>query len=86
YNGPDTGHLDTVIPGQVLFCDPVVPSCVQPELDSCKAFSPSCGGAPAPAPALVAVPPPAPASMEPSIPPGWTIPKMMEAVAGTPVK
>eukprot|EP00439_Symbiodinium_sp_Y106_P060148 s611_g8.t2 len=33
YNGPDTGHLDTVIPGQVLFCDPVVPACVQPELD-----------------------------------------------------
>jgi len=86
YNGPDTGHLDTVIPGQVLFCDPVVPACVQPELDSCKAFTPSCGGAPAPAPALVAVPPPAPASMEPSIPPGWTVPKMMQAVAGPPVK
>eukprot|EP00438_Fugacium_kawagutii_P005895 Skav214430 [mRNA] locus=scaffold586:360478:361980:+ [translate_table: standard] len=81
YNGPDTGHVKTVVPGQVLFCDPVVPACVSPELNSCKASR--CGEAPAPAPA------PAPSilvsavektSDEPRIPAGWRVPAMLEAV------
>lgn len=80
YNGPDTGHVKTVVPGQVLFCDPVVPACVSPELSSCK--SSTCGSAsesaPAPAPApdaLVSV-----ETTEPRIPPGWSVPSMLEAV------
>jgi len=82
YNGPDTGHVETVVPGQVLFCDPVIPACVEPELDSCKAFAPQCGTAPGPSPAALMAEAPAPAPAEPMIPAGWKVPKMMQAVAG----
>lgn len=86
YSGPDTDHVKTVIPGQVqhrisyrvdaqvLFCDPVVPSCVAPELQSC----PPCAGlgsrlawhvpgAAAPAPAALVT---ATENVEPMIPAG----------------
>eukprot|EP00913_Durusdinium_trenchii_P010470 g9817.t1 len=68
YTGPDTGHVKTVVPGQVLFCDPVVPACVSPEINSCK--SRACGPAPAPAPAVLA----AMDGEELHIPKGWKVP------------
>ncbi|CAJ1399034.1 unnamed protein product [Effrenium voratum] len=77
YSGPDTDHVDTVVPGQVLFCDPVVPACTRPELQSCK--QPKCaaeaaasGPAPGPAPAAAL-------GKEPVIPAGWRVAQMMEA-------
>jgi len=42
YKGPDTDSIDTVMPGQVLFCDPVVAACQEPELDTCAFLKPDC--------------------------------------------
>jgi len=44
YSGPDTHDELVVVPGLVLFCDPVVDACVQPEVDSCATFHNSCKG------------------------------------------
>ncbi|CAJ1367523.1 unnamed protein product, partial [Effrenium voratum] len=67
YSGPDTDHVDTVVPGQVLFCDPVVPACTRPELQSCK--QPKCAAEAAPGPAPAAAP--AALGKEPVIPAGY---------------
>mmetsp|Transcript_52996 Transcript_52996/g.113722 ORF Transcript_52996/g.113722 Transcript_52996/m.113722 type:complete len:564 (+) Transcript_52996:148-1839(+) len=45
YRGPDTGGVETVIPGQVLFCDPVIEACRTPEMQACTIYEPSCQGA-----------------------------------------
>lgn len=42
YQGPDTSGAKTVIPGQVLFCDPVVEACAMPELEACHAYQAEC--------------------------------------------
>mmetsp|Transcript_35425 Transcript_35425/g.102026 ORF Transcript_35425/g.102026 Transcript_35425/m.102026 type:complete len:302 (+) Transcript_35425:1868-2773(+) len=44
YKGPDTAGTMTVIPGQVLWCDPVVQACSNPALDTCALYRPKCSG------------------------------------------
>eukprot|EP00931_Biecheleriopsis_adriatica_P032555 TRINITY_DN18992_c0_g1_i2.p1 TRINITY_DN18992_c0_g1~~TRINITY_DN18992_c0_g1_i2.p1 ORF type:complete len:591 (+),score=108.22 TRINITY_DN18992_c0_g1_i2:188-1960(+) len=85
YSGPDTDNKETVIPGQVLFCDPVIAACEKPELESCGAFRTSCTGnsaspgpAPAPAPSLSATD-----REKVQIPAGWKMPEMVPEVSAT---
>merc|ERR1719265_3047492 len=33
YSGPDSRDVMTLMPAQVLYCDPVVKACVQPEVN-----------------------------------------------------
>merc|ERR1712176_1365698 len=44
YQGPDTQDMETVVPGEALFCDPVIPACIKPELEICTRFNPPCPG------------------------------------------
>lgn len=44
YAGPDTEKVETIVPGQALFCDPVIPACSKPSLDACARFTPTCPG------------------------------------------
>jgi len=50
YSGPDTHMQETVIPGQMVHCDPVIPACSDPGRHVCSTFQKQCGPGPAPAP------------------------------------
>jgi len=52
YTGPDTKGEESVIPGQMMNCDPVIPACTEPLRQACLNYRPQCSAlAPAPAPA-----------------------------------
>lgn len=42
YSGPDTDFRETVIPGQVLFCDGVIPACPGKGPQTCAKYVPRC--------------------------------------------
>eukprot|EP00930_Biecheleria_cincta_P004639 TRINITY_DN105558_c0_g1_i1.p1 TRINITY_DN105558_c0_g1~~TRINITY_DN105558_c0_g1_i1.p1 ORF type:complete len:575 (-),score=109.28 TRINITY_DN105558_c0_g1_i1:310-2034(-) len=88
YSGPDTDQTDTLVPGQVLFCDPVAPACKRPELDACRASRPNCEdeeeavqaapvAAPGPAPLAAQLP----TTNSIAIPAGWSVPTLVKPVA-----
>mmetsp|Transcript_41201 Transcript_41201/g.74478 ORF Transcript_41201/g.74478 Transcript_41201/m.74478 type:complete len:770 (+) Transcript_41201:78-2387(+) len=42
YHGPDTNGKKIIIPGSVVYCDPVIPACQNPELQACPRYTPKC--------------------------------------------
>mmetsp|Transcript_23067 Transcript_23067/g.52972 ORF Transcript_23067/g.52972 Transcript_23067/m.52972 type:complete len:774 (+) Transcript_23067:75-2396(+) len=42
YHGPDTNGKKIIIPGTVVYCDPVIPACKNPELQACPRYTPKC--------------------------------------------
>jgi len=75
YKGPDTDGIDTVMPGQVLFCDPVVAACQEPELDTCAVLKPDCSKPEDSVHAKKKA-----KSPKAVIPAGWKVPEMMKRV------
>jgi len=55
YRGPDTENIATVVPSKVIYCDPVIPSCSEPAMDSCAIYKPVCSSSSGVMPPLVHV-------------------------------
>jgi len=79
YSGPDTEGVDSIVPGKVLYCDPVIPACARPALDACAVYKPDCSAAEAGPPP----PPPPPPPLEGEAPGRPIVPMAAATTAAT---